>query len=65
MKTFENFYGVEKGSEQYNAISNNIVKNLKSVFAVNSLDGLDLADAAETYLRGIRLSDAVDRKSVV
>ncbi len=57
MKTFENFYGVEKGSEQYNAISNNIVKNLKSAFAVNSLDGLDLADAAETYLRGIGLSD--------
>ena len=57
MKTFENFYGVEKGSEQYNAISNNIIKNLKTAFAVNSLDGLDLTEAAEAYLRGIGLRD--------
>lgn len=56
MQTFENFYGVEKGSKQYAAISNNIVKNLKIAFAVDSLDGLDLAEAADTYLQGIGLS---------
>lgn len=56
MMTFENFYGVEKGSKQYEAISNNIVKNLKVAFSVDSLYDLDLANAADAYLQGIGLS---------
>lgn len=55
MMTFENFYGVEKGSKQYEAISNNIVKNLKVAFSVDSLYDLNLSEAAEVYLQGIGL----------
>ncbi len=58
MTTFENYYGVEKGSEQYDYLaSNNIVKSLQSVFDTDDLAGEDLEQDAEEYFRSIGLTD--------
>ena len=57
MTTFENYYGVKKGSAQYKAISENIEKNLRTAFGVKKLEGLNLKDAASTYIKGLGLSD--------
>ncbi len=59
MKTYENYYKVEKGSDKYNAIlSSNIVKTLQAAFGVEDLSSADLASAAEGYIRSIGLSES-------
>lgn len=56
MTTYENYYGVEKGSEQYDAIAeSNIITSMTVVVAGlekgSDLTGVDLAEAAEDYLK--------------
>lgn len=54
MTTFYNYYGVEKGSEQYAAVVNsNIVKSLQTAFGVADLFAadVDLRSEAEEYLK--------------
>ena len=58
MVTYYNYYGVEPGSEQYEAIVNsNIRKSLERAFGVENLWEADLAACAEEYLRALGLSD--------
>lgn len=59
MVTYYNYYGVEAGSEQYDAIVNsNIRKSLATAFDVSdiSAEGVDLAAEAEAYMQEIGLS---------
>lgn len=59
MLTYINYYGVEKGSDKYNAIAkSNIIKTLESIFGVDDLSKADLAKEAEEYIKSIGLSDA-------
>ncbi|MBQ3533406.1 MAG: 5'-nucleotidase C-terminal domain-containing protein [Oscillospiraceae bacterium] len=59
METYENYYGVEEGTEKYDAIANsNIIKSLQKAFDVEDLSKADLAKEAEAYLAAIGLSDA-------
>lgn len=56
MTTYFNYYGVEKGTEKYNAIAaSNIEKSLKAAFGVADLNTADLAAKAEAYLSDIGL----------
>ena len=58
MLTFYNYYGVEPGTEQYDAIAHgNIEKNLAGAFGIEDIHTVDLAECAENYLRSIGLSD--------
>ena len=51
METFFNYYGVEKGTEKYNAVVNsNIIPTLKTIFGVADIYTADLAAEAEAYL---------------
>ena len=51
MVTYYNYYGVEKGTEKYNAVVNsNIVKSLGECFKVNDIYSADLVAEAEAYL---------------
>ena len=51
METYENYYGVEKGTEKYNAVlNNNLVKSLNAVFGVDDIYTADLAAEAEAYM---------------
>lgn len=51
MKTYYNYYGVEKGSEKYDAIvKNNLINNLKVNFKVDDVYTADLSAEAEAYL---------------
>ena len=57
MVTYYNYYGVEPGSEKYDAIAeSNIIKSLKLAFDVEDLTTADLAAEAEEYLLGIGLT---------
>ena len=57
METYYNYYGVTADDERYDVIANsNIVKSLSRAFGLESLDGADLAAAAEAYLYGIGLT---------
>lgn len=65
MVTYYNYYGVEPGTDKYEAIANsNIIKTLKSAFGVPSdydisaVTAADLQYGAEQYIRSIGLSDA-------
>ena len=59
MVTYENYYGVEKGTEKYDAILNsNIVKSLEAAFGVADLSKADLAKEAEAYIKSLGLSDS-------
>lgn len=62
MITYENYYHLEKGSEQYEAVkSSNIVSILETITATakgGDLSKADLAASAERYVKGIGLSDA-------
>ena len=69
MVTYINYYGVEKGSDKYNAIAqSNIIKTLETAFgltataktarAATALATADLAKEAEEYIKSIGLSDA-------
>lgn len=52
METFFNYYGVEKGTEKYNAVVNsNIIPTLKTIFGVADIYTADLAAEAEAYLK--------------
>ena len=60
MVTYYNYYGIEPGTDKYEAIrKGNIDKNLARLFGVDDIyqSGLDLAASAETYLRSIGLDD--------
>ncbi|MBQ9239393.1 MAG: tyrosine-protein phosphatase [Treponema sp.] len=57
MTTYENYYGVKKGTDQYNAISENIEKNLRTAFGVQNLASINLSNAATAYLKEIGLTD--------
>ena len=60
MVTYYNYYGIEPGTDKYEAIrKGNIDKNLARLFGVDDIyqPGLDLAASAETYLRSIGLDD--------
>ena len=58
MITYYNFYGVEPGTEKYDAIErDNLEKNLRGAFGVEDIRQADLALCAENYLRSIGLSD--------
>lgn len=58
MVTFFNYYGVKPEEERYQIIANsNIKKSLATAFGVESIDGIDLAAAAEQYLKGIGVSE--------
>lgn len=51
METFVNYYGVEKGSEKYEAVVNsNIVSAIQTNFKVEDAYKADLAAEAEAYL---------------
>lgn len=59
MISYINYYGVEKGSEKYNAIAeSNIVKTLKNAFGVEDLTTADLSAEAKGYLKEIGLTDS-------
>ncbi len=55
--TYQNYYGVKLGTEQYATISGNIVKNLKTIFGVEELTDATLAAQAEAYIKGLGLTD--------
>ena len=51
METYYNYYGVEKGSEKYEAVVNsNILQALKTNFKINDVYQADLAAEAQAYL---------------
>ena len=58
MVTFYNYYGVEAGTEQYDAIAKaNIRKSLAAAFEIDSIEGADLAKEAAEYLLAIGVSE--------
>ena len=58
MVTFYNYYGVETGTEQYDAIARaNIQKSLAAAFGIDSITGADLAAEAQEYLLAIGVSE--------
>lgn len=59
MMTYANYYGVEAGSEKYDAIAlSNIIKSLESAFSVTDLASADLAAEAKEYVASLGLTDA-------
>ena len=59
MVTYTNYYGVEVGTEKYNAIANsNIVKSLQNAFGVEDLTKANLAAEAREYVKSLGLTDA-------
>ena len=66
MTTYENYYGVAKGSDQYAAIArSNIEKSLSAAFEVEDIRGSALAEEAEAYLTqqlGLTPEEVVDLK---
>ena len=51
MTTYSNYYGVEPGTEKYEAVVNsNIVKALEAAFGVEDIFSVDLAQEAEAFL---------------
>ncbi|MBE6951476.1 MAG: hypothetical protein E7451_09105 [Ruminococcaceae bacterium] len=59
MVTYYNYYGIEPGTEKYEAIANsNIVKSLETAFGASDIYGLDLVGRAEDYLLSIGLSNS-------
>ena len=58
MVTYVNYYGVEPGSEKYNAIAqSNIIKSLQAAFGVEDLSKAKLADEATEYIKSLGLTD--------
>ena len=58
MVTYQNYYGVEFGSEKYNAIAeSNIIKTLQDSFEIRDLYTADLAAEAEEYIRSLGLTE--------
>ena len=57
MLSYYNYYGVEKGSDKYNAIAkSNIVAILCDAFEVEDLTSADLSLEAEEYILGLGLT---------
>lgn len=57
MTSYVNYYGVVKGSEQYNAIAkSNIISTLQTAFGVADLSKANLPNEAMEYMLGIGLS---------
>ena len=51
METYINYYGIEKGTEKYDAVVNsNIVKTLAAAFDVEDIFAADLAAEAEVFV---------------
>lgn len=58
MVTYYNFYGVEPGTEQYDAIAaGNIQKTLAGAFGMESIFEGDLQQAAVDYLKSVGLTE--------
>lgn len=58
MRSYENFYGVERGSERYEAIASaNIRKTLPAALGIDSLYASDRREAAKRYLLDIGLTE--------
>lgn len=58
MVTYKNYYGVEPGTDKYEAIAaSNIIKSLEKAFGVEDLKTADLKAEAEAYIKEIGLSD--------
>ncbi|MBR6808740.1 MAG: tyrosine-protein phosphatase, partial [Clostridia bacterium] len=54
MTTYYNYYGIEEGSEKYNAIAeSNIIASLKAAFGTDDLPKANLAECAYNYLLGV------------
>ena len=65
MVTYYNYYGIEPGTEKYEAIaSSNIIKSLQTAFGVEDLYTADLAWEAREYILelGLSLSELADLK---
>lgn len=66
MVTYENYYGVERGTTKYIKIAEgNIKESLRSICGLESgasLDGVDLAAATENYLTSIGMSKSQIQK---
>ena len=61
MVSYENYYGIEPGTEKYDLIvSKNIMLMLPIIAGTEDLENVDLAAAAETYL----LNNGMDRNSL-
>ncbi len=63
MTTYENYYKVEKGSEQYNSVAkSNIMASVTTVLAQlekgSDISDVNLVKAAENYLKKIGLTEA-------
>ena len=57
MTTYRNYYNVKAGTDQYRMIADSNIRNsLCAAFGLSSLQGADMQACAETYLRGIGLS---------
>ena len=57
MVTYANYYGVQPGTEQYDAIvRSNIAKSLATAFEVESIYDVDLAAEADAYLLDIGMT---------
>lgn len=51
MLTYYNYYGVEEGTEKYNAVvNNNLIKVLNTTFKVDNIYNANLAAEAEAFL---------------
>lgn len=58
MVTYSNYYGVEPGTDKYDAIARgNIEKTLQAAFEVENLAEADLEEEATQYIRSLGLSD--------
>lgn len=50
MQSYINYYGVEKGTDKYNLISEDVIEMLKHIADTDKLDDVNLEKAAEDYL---------------
>ena len=56
MTSYYNYYGLERGTEQYEQASHGIETHLKKAFGVENLEGLDLQWEAEHFFLKIGVS---------
>lgn len=60
MQSYNNYYGIQKGTEQYKLISQDVLAMLKVIAGTDNLDKADLAAGANKYL----LSGGVTAKQI-
>ena len=62
LNPYENYYHIEKGSEQYEAVKNsNIISILRTIAGASEdvdVQSLNLKDAAEAYISSLGLTEA-------